>query len=114
MEENKGNKMSAFCEELMEKIEKMDKKPSENDFAMLICGDGNTCATRFNGSRFECAVALSRIMKENESFAEVVMLAVDSFLCSKAQSVAHVPEPPLDGVVEVPLNPDMENGSDTN
>lgn len=114
MEENKEKKMSAFCEELVEKIENMEHKPSENDFAIVICGDGDICSLRVNGSRSKCCTAMTRIMKERKDFAEVVMVAAEGYILSRIESIVHAPEPPADGVTEVPLKPVVKDGTETN
>ena len=72
-ETQEPQKMSEFCEALMDVTENLREKAAETDGAFLICSDGDRVAMRIHGSRDVVANALYSVMNNNLDFAELII-----------------------------------------
>ena len=72
-EKQEPQKMSEFCEAVMDATENLKQLATENGGAILLYSDSDRVAMRIHGSRDVVANALYSVMKNNLDFAELIV-----------------------------------------
>jgi hypothetical protein len=72
IQEEKQEPMSEFCEGLMGRTDELKELMRSEDCAIVICGDGKTVSARSRGIYPNMLNMLYSIMKNDESYAELI------------------------------------------